>query len=354
MRFLTLRRRRRADRRPHLRRRSRPRVQGVLARSTASRSTCWRAPASSSPGSPAARAPAVAHRAHAAAHPAPRARRARQADAVGARCAASSASRPRNARTSATTCPTSRCSRVCGLAATVPHAPAAVREHAHYVTHAGRRQRRRARTRRPDPRGAGRGDDANCATRSCNRRSSCAGRALMRLPGNHRHVPHARILDRLVAWSPVLLLGALAALTYWLDAQVQPPAPRRDGSTRHDPDLFIEDFTRGDVRRARQAARNARRPSAPMHFPDDDSAELVEPRLSLYRSRASRAARHRGPRPHRRAIASRAISPATCASMRDADPTPAEDGSPSGPVTLSTESLHVSRPRSSACKPTNR
>ena len=31
------------------------------------------------------------------------------------------------------------------------------------------------------------------------------------------------LLDRLTAWSPVLLLGGLAALTYWLDAQVQAP-----------------------------------------------------------------------------------------------------------------------------------
>ena len=50
------------------------------------------------------------------------------------------------------------------------------------------------------------------------------------------------ILDKLVAWSPVLLLGALAALTYWLDAQVQPQPVRRDGSARHDPDLFLQDF----------------------------------------------------------------------------------------------------------------
>jgi len=33
------------------------------------------------------------------------------------------------------------------------------------------------------------------------------------------------VFDRLIAWSPVLLLGGLAALTYWLDAQVQPAAP---------------------------------------------------------------------------------------------------------------------------------
>ena len=49
-------------------------------------------------------------------------------------------------------------------------------------------------------------------------------------------------VDRLIAWSPVLLLGALAALTYWLDAQVQAPPARRDGSSRHEPDLFLQDF----------------------------------------------------------------------------------------------------------------
>ena len=50
------------------------------------------------------------------------------------------------------------------------------------------------------------------------------------------------LLDRLTAWTPVFLLGGLAALTYWLDAQVQPPQPRRDGSERHDPDIFVEGF----------------------------------------------------------------------------------------------------------------
>ena len=38
--------------------------------------------------------------------------------------------------------------------------------------------------------------------------------------------------DRLIAWSPVLLLGALAALTYWLNAQVQVAGPSFDGSGR--------------------------------------------------------------------------------------------------------------------------
>jgi len=81
-------------------------------------------------------------------------------------------------------------------------------------------------------------------------------------------------LDRIVAWSPVLLLGALAALTYWLDAQVQAPSARRDGSSRHDPDLFLQDFkaitfdAEGRPRETLLAARAE-------HFPDDDSAELI-------------------------------------------------------------------------------
>jgi lipopolysaccharide export system protein LptC len=88
------------------------------------------------------------------------------------------------------------------------------------------------------------------------------------------------LIDRVVAWSPVLLLGALAALTYWLDAQVQAPTARRDGSSRHDPDLFLQDFkaitfdAQGRPRETLLAARAE-------HFPDDDSAELTKPSLAL-------------------------------------------------------------------------
>ena len=40
----------------------------------------------------------------------------------------------------------------------------------------------------------------------------------------------------------MLLLGAFAALTYWLNAQVQVGPQKFDGSGRHDPDLYIENF----------------------------------------------------------------------------------------------------------------
>ncbi|MBK7593401.1 MAG: LPS export ABC transporter periplasmic protein LptC [Betaproteobacteria bacterium] len=88
------------------------------------------------------------------------------------------------------------------------------------------------------------------------------------------------LLDRLITWSPVLLLGSLAALTYWLDAQIQPPAPRVDGSSRHDPDLFVEKFraTSFDVEGRPRQALSAQRAE---HFPDDKTIALKGLALSI-------------------------------------------------------------------------
>ena len=87
-------------------------------------------------------------------------------------------------------------------------------------------------------------------------------------------------LNRLIGWSPVLLLGSLAALTYWLNAQVQLRGPFFDGSSRHDPDVYIEDFkaesldAQGRVRQA-LTARLAR------HYPDDDTTEFDAPLITF-------------------------------------------------------------------------
>jgi lipopolysaccharide export system protein LptC len=88
------------------------------------------------------------------------------------------------------------------------------------------------------------------------------------------------LLDRLIGWSPALLLGSLAALTYWLDAQVQPPAARRDGSARHDPDIYIENiraFALDDAGRVRESM-TAKRAE---HHPDTDTVDVIAPLLSL-------------------------------------------------------------------------
>jgi len=87
-------------------------------------------------------------------------------------------------------------------------------------------------------------------------------------------------LDRLIGWSPVFLLGAFAALTYWLNAQVQSGGAAYDGSGRHDTDLYIEDFKavsldpQGRVRQS-ITAKIAR------HYPDDDTTEFESPLITF-------------------------------------------------------------------------
>jgi lipopolysaccharide export system protein LptC len=146
-------------------------------------------------------------------------------------------------------------------------------------------------------------------------------------------------VDRLVAWSPVLLLGSLAALTYWLDAQVQSPAARADGSRRHDPDLFLQDF-RAQTFDAQGQLREELSAKRAEHFPDDDSSELIQPKLMLTETG----------RPTMTVTADQGIVAGDRNSgvfrgdvkvTRDADPTPPKNGEPNGPVTLTTDSLHV-------------
>jgi lipopolysaccharide export system protein LptC len=146
-------------------------------------------------------------------------------------------------------------------------------------------------------------------------------------------------VDRFIAWSPVLLLGALAALTYWLDAQVQPPPARRDGSSRHEPDLFLQDF-KAVTFDVRGKPRESLAAGLAQHFPDDDSAELTKPTLSLTEPgrptltiRADRGA-IAGDREHGEFSGHVHVE-------READPQPANGQNPSGPVTLDTDALQV-------------
>jgi lipopolysaccharide export system protein LptC len=150
--------------------------------------------------------------------------------------------------------------------------------------------------------------------------------------------PRAR-LDRLVAWSPAILLGGLAALTYWLDAQVQAPAQRDDGSARHDPDLYIERLsavsfdTEGRVRQMLTAA-SAR------HYPDDDSIELAAPRFEMTnpgQARLAVTADTGTVSGDRETVTLRGTVRAT----RDAVAETARDRSPTGPATFTTDLLRV-------------
>ena len=80
---------------------------------------------------------------------------------------------------------------------------------------------------------------------------------------------------------PLALLALLALLTFWIQRTVQPPAPKLDGSNRHDPDYILNNFvttrtdTKGNLRYKLVA-------SEMKHYPDDDSTELQHPHFTHY------------------------------------------------------------------------
>ncbi|MGB2831905.1 MAG: LPS export ABC transporter periplasmic protein LptC [Methylotenera sp.] len=80
---------------------------------------------------------------------------------------------------------------------------------------------------------------------------------------------------------PIVLLSILAILAAWINYIVQPPAPRLDGSSRHDPDYIVSNFvtTQTDINgnlRYKLAAAEMK------HFPENDSTELQRPSYTQF------------------------------------------------------------------------
>lgn len=81
---------------------------------------------------------------------------------------------------------------------------------------------------------------------------------------------------------PLILLTLLAGLTFLLQNAVDHENPINNGKLRHDPDAIAEDF---EIRRFSESGQLKYRLQAPylVHFPDDDSSELRQPRLLTLR-----------------------------------------------------------------------
>jgi len=92
-------------------------------------------------------------------------------------------------------------------------------------------------------------------------------------------------MQRLTAWFPVAMLALLAAVTFWLDREVQPPESTGNSKARHDPDYIVENFSAprvgpdGRPQHKLHAKRMA-------HYPDDDTTHLDAPRLVSFRGKA--------------------------------------------------------------------
>jgi lipopolysaccharide export system protein LptC len=77
---------------------------------------------------------------------------------------------------------------------------------------------------------------------------------------------------------PLLLMLALAGLTFWLERTVREEEGAHPSLRRHDPDFIIDNLThtRFDV----QGRVDSTLAAAKMiHYPDDDSTDLVAPRM---------------------------------------------------------------------------
>lgn len=89
-----------------------------------------------------------------------------------------------------------------------------------------------------------------------------------------------RRLDLVMTYLPVLLMGLLAMVTYWLVRHTPEPMPVEEvRAVRHVPDYFMREFSlkvyapdgRLEFRVQGQEAQ---------HFPDTDTLEVTQPRLS--------------------------------------------------------------------------
>lgn len=86
--------------------------------------------------------------------------------------------------------------------------------------------------------------------------------------------------DRLTTAAPLLLIGMLAALTFWLDQIVQPPE-RSIGASRNDPDYIVNNLSA--VTLSKTGTANYTLSAAKMvHYPDGDTTILATPKFVSY------------------------------------------------------------------------
>jgi lipopolysaccharide export system protein LptC len=78
------------------------------------------------------------------------------------------------------------------------------------------------------------------------------------------------------------VLAAAAVTTAWLLRNLTRPEAAGEARTWHDPDYYMEDFTTVTMRE--DGSPKSRLEAEYMaHYPDNDTTELLEPRMQLYR-----------------------------------------------------------------------
>ena len=137
--------------------------------------------------------------------------------------------------------------------------------------------------------------------------------------------------DRLLAWTPIVLLAAMAALTYWLDRSVQSESAFSLRGPSN-PDIIVEDFsaTKFNLDGSQRYALVAHRM---VHRPDEDSTQLENPKLVHYEPNE--------PQVHIQSARAYVSKDAKEVDFTGDVRILAEGGEQTGPVTVATSQLHV-------------
>ena len=87
--------------------------------------------------------------------------------------------------------------------------------------------------------------------------------------------------NRTTVLFPLILMGFMALITFWINKAVEQQGSRIDGSQRHDPDYTMENFVTkqtdkdGNLSYILKAVKMT-------HYPDDDSTVLEKPKFTQY------------------------------------------------------------------------
>jgi lipopolysaccharide export system protein LptC len=89
------------------------------------------------------------------------------------------------------------------------------------------------------------------------------------------------MIRHLSAWATLIFLVLFAALTLWLDRVVQPGETKLDGSSRHEPDYVVENFSSATLDLTGQPHFTLAAIKM-THYPDDKTTLLERPHFMSF------------------------------------------------------------------------
>ena len=83
------------------------------------------------------------------------------------------------------------------------------------------------------------------------------------------------------SWLSATGFAILGAVTFWLWQQLEEDSNQVASTVAHEPDYYIEDMVRNTLDET-GALKNILYADLVTHYPDDDSTELLQPRMEIY------------------------------------------------------------------------